>query len=29
MPASLITFAHSGVSFLMIAANSAGVLPTG
>src|SRR6202162_697851 len=29
MPASLITFAHSGVSFLMIAVNSAGVLPTG
>jgi len=24
-----MTFAHSGVSFLMIAANSAGVLPTG
>src|SRR5271169_3611727 len=28
MPASLMTFAHSGVSFLMIAVNSAGVLPT-
>src|ERR1700742_202378 len=29
MPASLMTFAHSGISLPMTAANSAGVLPTG